>query len=349
MLPRPVTLRDVARKVGVSHVTVSLALRNHPRISPERRQEILRAVKEMNYVPDPLFGKLAAYRHNLPVEKIHSSIAWINHWDQPDNLLNKYREFMAYWKGATAAAAERGYRLEEFRWLPELSARRFEQILFTRGIRGVLIPPHLVPPDWGNFNWNKFSIVRFGGSVPTPDSNLVTSDQYRSTTMAVGKISRYGYRRIGLVAGNRFDQRLGGVYQSGFQWGQNQLKAANHLPPLLLEADDYLLRPDASRRELECWLKENRPDAIFTTEMRLPRLIEELGYRIPRDIAVAGASIDVPVSAGVNQNSEAIGRIAVELLLKQINFNECGEPPTPSRTLVEGFWRDGDSLPKRRP
>jgi DNA-binding LacI/PurR family transcriptional regulator len=345
---KPITLRDIARKVGVSHVTVSLALRNHPRISAERRQEILRVVKEMNYVPDPLFGKLAAYRHKLPIEKVHSSIAWINHWEQPESLLSRYKVFQEYWKGATAAAAERGYRLEEFRWSADLPARRFEQILFTRGIRGVLIPPHLVSPDWGNFNWNKFSIVRFGTSVPSPDSNVVTSDQYRATVMAVTKIHDYGYRRIGLVVGDLLDQRLGGVYQSGFGWAQNRLNLTAKLPPLVIETDEKSPSQEPALRDLKLWLRKFRPDAVFTAGMRVPWLIQELGYRISRDIAVAGSSIDVPVTAGVDQHSEAIGRIAVEMLLKQINFNECGVPATPSRNLVESFWRDGNSLPKRR-
>ncbi|HEX9047929.1 MAG TPA: LacI family DNA-binding transcriptional regulator, partial [Verrucomicrobiae bacterium] len=188
-----VTLRDVAKQVGVSHVTVSMALRNHPKISIRRREEILRVVKEMNYVPDPLFGQLAAYRQrNQVADKIHSTIAWVNHWDEPERLLG-LKEFAAYWKGAIAAAAERGYRVEEIRWPKNCSARRFEQILFARGIRGILIPPHLISPDWGSFNWNRFSIIRFGMSVQSPDSNVVTSDQYRAMIMAMRKIHGYGY------------------------------------------------------------------------------------------------------------------------------------------------------------
>lgn len=347
MFPKRTTLRDIARKLGVSHVTVSLAIRNHPRISVERRREVLRAVKEMEYVPDPLFGQLAAYRQNRTAEKIHSSIAWVNHWDEPERLLSRHKEFAAYWRGATAAARERGYRVEEIRWPADCSARRFEQILFTRGIRGILIPPHLVSPDWENFNWNKFSIIRFGASVHTPDSNVVTSDQYRATVMAVTKIHQYGYERVGLVVGNKFDLRLGGVYQSGFKWAQQLLQPKVKVPALVVDADDYEPRAEAVRRSLKKWLVTHRPDAVFTTEVRVPGMIQELGCRIPQDIAVAGSSCDVPVEAGVNQNSEAIGRLAVEMLLKQINFNECGEPSAPCRILIESLWQDGRSLPRR--
>ncbi len=43
-------------------------------------------------------------------------------------------------------------------------------------------------PDWADFDWSKFSVIRFGLSVPAPDSHLVTADQFRAVVMAVRKI-----------------------------------------------------------------------------------------------------------------------------------------------------------------
>jgi DNA-binding LacI/PurR family transcriptional regulator len=77
--------------------------------------------------------------------------------------------------------------------------------------------------------------------------------------------------------------------------------------------------------------------------------LRELGYRIPQDVAVAGTSIcDIPVDAGINQHSYAIGQIAAEMLIKQASLNERGEPPAPGRILVESRWQDGKTLPPRR-
>jgi LacI family transcriptional regulator len=96
-------------------------------------------------------------------------------------------------------------------------------------------------------------------------------------------------------------------------------------------------------------LKKNQPDAVLTTDSEIPGMIKELGYRIPKDIAVAGTTIyDIPVDAGIDQHPEAIGRIAVEMLVKQINVSERGEPADPCRILVESRWHDGKSLPRRR-
>ena len=57
-----VTLRDIARRAGVSHMTVSRALRNEGSISAERRAEIMRIAREMGYEPDPFLSALVAYR-----------------------------------------------------------------------------------------------------------------------------------------------------------------------------------------------------------------------------------------------------------------------------------------------
>ena len=240
-----------------------------------------------------------------------------------------------------------GYNLEEFRWAPDASAQRFEQILSTRAIRGVLIPPHPTVPDWGGLDWGKFSIVRFGLSVPSPDSHLVTSDQLRAVILAVHKMAEYGYQRIGLVVPADTDRKLGGGFVGGFSSaGQSfNLPVIRNLPT---EENVYLQCPEKARQLLRQWLKRHKPDALLTTLPAIPAMLQELNYRVPEDIAVAGTAVDVPVDAGIDQHSEAIGRIAVETLVAQINLNERGEPADPYRVLVESRWRDGRSLPRRK-
>lgn len=348
MSQKRVTIYDIAEKIGVSHTTVALALRNHYRISEERRKQIRRVAGEMGYVPDPMLASLASYSSKTRPARIRSSIAWINHWEQPEQL-RKFREFDLYWLGAETAAKQFGYHLEEVRWAAGYTARRFEQILLTRGIRGVLIPPHHKLPNWGDFDWSKFSIVRFGLSVPFPDSNLVTADQLRAVIMAVRRIYDYGYRRIGLIVPCDSDRRLGGGFVGGFKAAETSFSLPV-VPPLLTEEHNYYVDRKQSRKLLERWLKKYKADAVLTTLPPIPSMLRELGYRIPQDIAVAGTAMDVPVDAGIDQHSEAIGRIAVETLVAQINLNLRGEPTDPYRVLVESRWRDGDSLPwlKRR-
>jgi LacI family transcriptional regulator len=340
-----VTIYDIAKKVGVSHTAVALALRNHHRISEKRREQILQTAAKMGYVPDPLLSALAAYRSQVRPATLQNTIAWINHWEQPEKLRGAHREFDAYWQGARQAAQRFGYRLEEIRWEPEFSARRFEQILLTRAIRGVLIPPHNVAPDWGDFDWSKFSVIRFGLSVTSPDSHLVTADQHRAVVMALKKISSYGYQRIGMVVAGHLDRNVGGNFSGGFYAAQKLYQVPGISSLLLSEVEDYQQRPTKAKELLRRWLLKTKPDAVLTADANVCHIIRELGFRIPQDIAVAGTGIDVPVDAGIDQHSEAIGRMAVEMLVSQINLNERGEPSDPARILIESRWRDGLSLP----
>jgi LacI family transcriptional regulator len=343
-------MADVAAKLGVSRPAVSMALRGGNGVSPLLRRKIRRVAKEMGYIPDPFLSGLAAHsRERLPVKE-HGTMAWINHWKNPQELRG-FKEFEGYWRGASEAARRYGYRLDEVRWEPDCSAKRLEKILLARGIEGVLIPPHRALVGWDDFDWAKFSVVRFGLSVPSPDSNLVTSDLYRATVMAITKMHNYGYRRIGIMVNKEFDRRVGGNVLSGFFYAQRLLKLKPALPPLLTfletRTTEELSRQKAA---LQQWLEQQKPDAILTSERDELRMMRELGYRIPEDIAVAGTTVlDLAeVDTGINQHAEAIGRVAAEMLVKQINVSERGEPRYPCRILVESHWQDGKSLPPKQ-
>jgi DNA-binding LacI/PurR family transcriptional regulator len=342
-----VTVYDIARKVGVSHTTVARALGNRKEVSKGRREEIQRVAAEMGYVPDPHLAALANYRKNLGPNKFQSVVVWINHWQQPAQLRH-FGEFERYWQGASETAAKHGFKLEDFRWPLGCTPERLESMLVARGVEGVLIPPHHEAPDWGDFDWSKFSVLRFGMSVPAPDSNLVTTDQFRATGMAVTQIHEHGYRRIGLAVDFDLDEHLGGNYNGGFVWAQKKLRLCPQIPAFAASAALFRSNPAAEAENLQRWLARHRPEAILTSQPYLPQMLRDLGYRIPEDIAVAGTSVcDMPVDAGIDQCSVEIGRIAMQMLIKQISVGEKGPASNPSRILVESRWQDGASLPRR--
>jgi DNA-binding LacI/PurR family transcriptional regulator len=345
-----VTLKDIACKLGVSHTTVSLALKDHHRISKKQREKIKRVAKQMGYAPDPFLLGLVAHRWKNRLAQYHGTIAWLRHWKhhQLDQaVLAKFRYHEQLWFGATRAAKRYGYQVEEVLWTETLTARRVEQILRSRGIQGILIPPHRPAPDWGDFAWHKFSIVRFGLSVPYPDTNLVTPDSFLAMAMAIKRIREYGYKRIGIVIAE-LDIGLGGNFCGGFMSSQFYLHLKPAIPPLMSNIDRYLENPQRENRALGQWLGKYQPDAILVSEGQVVKQIRELGYRIPKDVAVAATSVhDMDLDAGIDQRAEAVGTIAVETLVKQINFNERGEPAEPTRILVESRWQDGKSLPRR--
>jgi len=340
-----VSMRDVAKAMGVSVSAVSLAIKNSPRISEGMRRKIQDKIQEMGYFPDPMLSVLSHYRRSKSTQTIGAELAWINCWPVPQKL-RLYREFDLYWQGAFEEARRNGFRLEEFQLKDCETVSRMEKILRARNIRGILIPPHgAVEIDWGDFRWADYCTVRFGHSVLNPRAHMVTSDQLTDGMMAFEGIWNQGYRRIGYVTTRDTATRVV-HFSAGFLQGQLKVRAKAQLQPLLL-SDKKNLKED--REQLSSWLRKARPDAIFTDLPHLHDLLPKCGYRVPEDIGLAVTSVlDGDASAGIDQHSKEIGKAAIQLLISLINHNERGIPEICRELLIEGRWVDGDTLPPRK-
>lgn len=340
-----VTLRDIARRLSVTHTTVSRALRNNPQVSPALRRKIQRVARAMGYRPDPMLAALAHYRRAGVKTPVRAELGWINCW--PDaKKLRSFKEFELYWAGAFEEAEKCGYRLEEFHLHGSLSPERLAQILRARNIQGILLPP-LPPastgirPDWGDFDWNRFSVVRFGYSIAQPRAHIVTGDQLANGLLACENIRRLGYSRLGLVTTERPVVR----FAAGYLHHQMNFEPALQMPPLLLREASR----DADQRALSAWLKRFKPDVIFTDIQFVPAMLAELRLRVPHDIGLATTStLDGNTDAGIYQNSDEIGRAAVQLVISLIHHADFGVPIICREVLVEGRWVDGQSLPPKK-
>lgn len=166
-MPRRTTIRDIARHLGLDQSTVSLALRHHPRISLATREKILRAADSLGYRPDPMLGALACYRRSHEAAPVTAELGWINRWSPPERF-HAFREFDAYWRGASAAAREAGYQLVDFQF-GDAPLSRLERMLRARGIAGIVIPPHHgARNEWDEPDLARFAVVRIGHSVRLP-------------------------------------------------------------------------------------------------------------------------------------------------------------------------------------
>jgi hypothetical protein len=151
-----------------------------------------------------------------------------------------------------------------------------------------------------------------------------------------------------LVFNRAHDCAMGGNHYGGFVWANKLLGIEPPIPPLDSETKTPELAA-ATKRNLQAWLREHRPEVILTARNETPGFLRELGYEIPRDVALASTSTyDITTDAGIDQCPKVIGQIAAEMLIKQISVNERGEPDDPCRILVESRWQDGRSLPRKR-
>jgi LacI family transcriptional regulator len=339
-----VSMREIASRLGVSHVTVSMALRDNPRVSAETRAKVKRLAEELGYRPDPMLNALASYRNRKAVAGIHAAVAWINAWVKPEELRG-FKEFDLYWKGASECAAKFGYRLEEFRLDHEMPARRLHQIFQARNIHSILLPPHgSVKPEWEDFPWEEYSVVRFGRSLKFPPAHLVTADQLTNTFIAVSKMRERGYGRIGLITFETDLDPRGPHFTAGFLSARELYHDADSLPIFRIQEP---VTADLVTR-FRKWMRKEKPDALLSTvEQKI--LLRDAGYRVPEDIPVAVTSVlDGGADSGLDQHPEEIGRVGFLLLNSLINDGERGIPKIFRQTLVEGSWVDGTSLPDRR-
>ncbi|MBK8476361.1 MAG: LacI family DNA-binding transcriptional regulator [Opitutaceae bacterium] len=335
-----VTLAAIATQAGVHVTTVSLALRNSPRLPAATRERIRKLADELGYAPDPMLQALVAYRGNTAARRSPPTLAYVTNW----NTRMGWREVTAhpdFYAGAETRARELGYHLEHF-WMrePGLTHGRLSRILHTRGINGVIIASHVREIDVAlQFDWTRFAAVKIDYFPHEPQLPLVTNDQLQIIRLAMQKVLAAGYRRIGFVIDEGWDITVDHLWRAGYLWEQQALAPADRLAPYLIP----------NREPLADWLRRTKPDAVIGKAEFVTATFKELGLRIPKDLAFVDIFLDdlSGKTAGVVQNHNEVGRLAVELLAGQLQQNKYGVPAIATTTYVEGTWRDGHSLPPR--
>lgn len=338
-----VTMRDIGRALGVSHVTVSLALRNHKSIPEHHRFQIHAKAEEMGYTRNAAATALAYFRNSKRERLVNQRIAWLNFWESPEEL-RSFGEFNAYWNGAREEAEKLGYRLEEFVCKRDPAAiNQLALLLLNKGIEGLLIPPHRFLKNIEGFPWEKFSAVRLGRGIPLLKLHVVSAHQVFDTMLAYRKLKELGYQRIGFISGCSF--QWGGHFQGGYIMARQSLGDTESLP--ILDFDEILDQKDR-QENLERWLKNFMPDAIISDVEAIPEMLEVAGYKIPEKIAFATLShLDGRSDSGIKQNSREVGRVAILTLVSLLHDGERGIPKTMREILVHGEWVQGKMVQDR--
>jgi LacI family transcriptional regulator len=342
----PPTLREIARRAGVSHTTVSLALRNHPSI-PEPTRERLR------HLADEL-----GYRSNVLVSALMSQVRLKQHKSGPEVVgfltggptADEWKHHSAsvgFHEGARRRALQLGMRIEPF-WLgPGGSAAAATcRMLRARSIRGNLITPFALPVYDHELDWGHLICVGLGYAFPHHALHRATHNHFRGAFLAHERLGQLGYQRIGLML-DRDDQnrRVNYGWLGGYLAAQNTFGTAR-LEPLLTTRGDEV-------PQLKAWLRTARPDAVIGFGPKQFLALEQAGCRIPRDLAFAALDVEqtrldhVEEVTGINQNLLLIGATAIDILASQLYHNEQGLPQRPVYSMIEGFWVAGRTAPAR--
>lgn len=334
------TLRILADSAGVSAATVSMALRNHPRIGADTRHRIQELAERMGYRPDPQVRKLMRHLRTARTQRIPGKICsvWTSAWPEPID---------AAWSGAVVRGAKR--RAEElgFAWdtitfeelyrNPDQAARK----LRARGVEGLFLPPlHRTRSLPVSGPWEHFSIVAASYSILAPNFRRVIPNQFGNMLLLCGKLRSLGYQRIGLCIPYDHDRRQNHHCTGGLAAFHiaNSLKM---IRPLLQETFLY--------EEIVHWINREKPDVIITgSDYSGGKLREEMDRNDIDDVAIAITTVEKNSSwAGIDELPERVGSRAIDLLGGMILQNEQGLPEDPSVILIDGIWHSGESAPRR--
>jgi LacI family transcriptional regulator len=338
-----ITLGDIARLCNVHLSTVSLALRNSPKLPRKTRDRIHATAIKLGYVPDAALQALVAYRKSVRGASYQSTIAWINNWEKREEL-RTVKSFDEYWRGASVRAAALGHKLEEF-WTrdPQISPARLAAILHARNIRGLVVAPQEHAGTRLGLDFDGFSAVALGYSLQPMKLHIVTNHQFVSIIRLIKKLRELGYRRIGLYLSNDWDNKVNNGFISGFAMAQSGMPRAERVPPHLT---DSFTAPDFIK-----WIKTRRLDVVVSQAIVDRQLgwLKAAGLSVPGDIGLADlcAQPDIPGVAGIYQNDRLIGATAIDVLAGMMQRNERGLPETIVYTLVDGVWQPGGSVRAR--
>ena len=261
---------------------------------------------------------------------------------QDPSELETVATFRSWIDGCRARASEQGYGLDQF-WLhePGITPARLIKILDARNIRGLAVVGFYEGEEISKkFDpiWHRFAVVALGTRPTWPVMHFVANDQYVTAFRSVRVLSELGYRKLGLCLGSHVDDIVENKFTAGFCAAQKRLSLEQSIPL-------FDLQPGA-RKRFESWLERYRPEVILTIHTEVKEWVSSLGLRVPEDIGLVqlDKSSETHEWAGMQQNSELVGRSAIDMLIGQLHRNESGLPPFQKSMLINSTWSAGTTL-----
>jgi LacI family transcriptional regulator len=321
-----VRLKDIADSTGFSVNTVSLALRDSPRIPEDTRRRIREAAEALDYLPNQVAKSLVS-RETRTIGLVLTDVTnpVLTRVAQAVELMLAARGY------ATLFATSNNDPAEEVRVLETFRARQVDGMLVYPRSHGRL--EHIRRLRQANH-----PVVLLVGD---PDSGLdaVCIDERRGAYKATRHLVDIGHRRIALIDSSR---ALGNLEKSE---GYRQALADSGIA----FAPELVADPQGHSVAHGYWAFSHvlaaaeRPTAVLAANDSLAlgglRWCQSRGLRVPRDLAVFGfdniefgeyaatplSSVDYPV--------ETVARLAVQRLLELIGAG--GDLPPPRVTMID--------------
>lgn len=315
-------MKDIARDLGVSVITISKVLRNHPDVGDETRERVLARVKELDYRP------------NLAARSLVTGRTYLVGLVVPDLLHPFFAEIA---KSLSEALRESGYYLivsssdED----PDLEEQEINQLLARRLDTLIVASCRSTVELFFRIEKQKTPYVLIDRNLPGLSANFVGVDDEAVGMLATRHLIDVGCRKIAHIRGPETSPGIRRVEGYKRALTQSGIKII----------DDYIIREpkgdvETRQRGAEAMRQllnlKPRPDGVFCFNdpmaMGAMNYALEQGVRIPEDIALIGCgnlhyddALSVPLSS-INQHSRRIGQEAGRIALGILNSKAPSKP-----------------------
>jgi LacI family transcriptional regulator len=309
----PVTQEDIARKLNVTRITVSKALRDHPDISIRMKERVHAAAEEMGYSPNQIARQLTT--------RTTDTIGVI----VPD-LENSFFSHVVDSIIDAAAGIDYQVLLAVSREQEELERKNIRNLVGKR-VDGLLVCLSQHTTDAAIFRQVSragIPLVFFDRSLADAGFSRVVFDDASGVRHAIDKLVLSGFTRIAHFSGlsataigrERLDGYLAGLEKNGLiPWKE-----------WILEGGYEVM--DGYQSFMKMHKRGNLPEVILAVNDRVAlgiyRACRELGLSIPEDIGVVGfgfaetAEMFSPPLAVIGQDPREMGRTAFGRLMGEI-------------------------------
>jgi len=332
-----ITIKDIARELGISPSTVSRALKDHPDISQATRDAVNELADRWNYRPNPIALSLKSGSSKT----IGVIIPDVVHYF-----------FSTVISGIEDVLYQRDYNmiLCQSNELMEQEVKNIRTLLSSR-VDGIMASVTKTTREFGHYRSiidKNIPLVFFDRAVEDLNTDSVVIDDETGAYKAVNHLLRMGKKRIIHLSGPP-QLAIARNRRNGF------LKAMKEYR--LTPSDDDIIKCDdietAEKIIPELLKRSPLPEAFFAvndlTAAQTLMIIKQHGLRIPEDIAVVGftnsqiATLTDPGLTSVDQKGYEMGQIAATLLLERI---ENPRKPLQNKVITSELVIRGSSSAK---
>ena len=312
MRSNQITIKDIARILGISPSTVSRALKNHPDISAETKVAVNELAAKLKYQPNAVALSLKNSRSNT----IGVIIPEIVHYFFSSVISGI--EDVAYEAGFTVIICQSNEKYDR-----EVANAK---TLLSHRVDGVLVSITKETTQFDHLSMLQergIPLVFFDRIVPEIAADQVVVDDEEAAYKATKHLIENGRRRIAHFAGPQ-NLLIGRDRKNGYL---RALKEAGLPvdPNLVIDADTFEKAMKAANQLL---VSGNIPDGIFTTNdltaIGAMQALQKKGVKVPAQIAIVGFSdgrfsgIIEPNLTSVDQHGYEMGSVATEMLLNRL-------------------------------